>query len=151
MSALSRTRPQSTVQTTTQTPSMGEGRRTEVPAGYHSPRRQNTWPRAKQVIVYVQSDDSIYLESREKVDKQKENSLKVLDLPRNPWKAKKDIYVPSDKNKHSGSSKTCPCCRYVGTVRFDHIDPNLRLKRAVGSVKKLYVFQNPLQETSGAL
>jgi len=151
MPTLSERRPQSTVQTATKTPSMGEDRQTEVPAGFHRPRRQNTWPRARQVVVLIRSDDSVYLENREEVDAQRGDSLKVLDLPRNPWKAKKDIYVPSDKDKHRGSSKTCPCCRYVGTVRFDHIDPNFRLKRAVGSVKKLYVFENPLRGNSRAL
>lgn len=47
---------------------MGEDRQTEVPAGFHRPRRQNTWPRARQVVVLIRSDDSVYLENREEVD-----------------------------------------------------------------------------------
>lgn len=68
MSTLSGRRPQSTVQPATKTPSMGEDRQTEVPTGFHRPRRQNTWPRAKQVVVLIRSDDRVYLENREEVD-----------------------------------------------------------------------------------
>ena len=68
MSTLSERLPQSTVQTTTKTPSMDEDRQTEVPAEFHRPRRQNTWSRARQVVVLIQSDDRVYLENREEVD-----------------------------------------------------------------------------------
>ena len=68
MSTLSERRPQSTVQTATKTPSTSEDRQTGVPIGFHRPRRQNTWPRARQVVVLIRSDDSVYLENREEVD-----------------------------------------------------------------------------------
>ena len=64
----------------------------------------------------------------------------IVGVPR--WNNSKDIYVTS-KDRTGQDSR-----RYVATVKLNRLGRSLKVKRLIGAVKELYVFDSPVPRVS---
>ena len=121
--------------------------------------------KGQQIIVFVRSEDNIYLEDRQTVqgncssrtglnityqhsDANEENvPLGIFNLSRNIWQSEKIVFVPTankgDAN-HAAQGKDCECCRYAATISVNRIAPYMIGKRALGLVRRIVVYENAI-------
>ncbi|KAK8174417.1 hypothetical protein BC567DRAFT_228076 [Phyllosticta citribraziliensis] len=102
-----------------------------------------------EVVVFIRSTDEVCLKDRAEVQVQAEKTppLSTVDLPRYPWAGEKEVYVPTafGAQKHDAGSKRCSCCEWAATIELDSISPGFRFRRVAGNVRKLFVFDKPIE------
>ncbi|KAF2143994.1 uncharacterized protein K452DRAFT_356955 [Aplosporella prunicola CBS 121167] len=114
-----------------------------------------------KVMVFIRSADEVDLQDRTAVEDQvpgrltttrpaasKTPPLNIVDMPRSIWRGNKDIYVPAKgEHKHDlrtdGDPQKCRQCEFAATIELDNMGFLFKLKRAMGLVNQIYVFENP--------
>jgi hypothetical protein len=99
------------------------------------PRRSNSW-KNEEIIVFNEANDDLSLMRRDQINCRHPDSH-VVNVPR--WNNTKDVYVTTD----DGTSK-----RYVATVKLDRLGHGQKVKRLLGQVKEMYVFDSAMPRMS---
>ena len=134
------------------------------PKEARSTGRSHSWG-SKQIIVFVKANDNVSLVRKCDVDSRlpklpfpllprygraTADAAVILAVGRKPreivgvprWNNTKDIYV-TDREETGEDSR-----RYVATVKLNRLGRSLKMKRLIGAVKELYVFDSPIPRGS---
>ncbi|KAL1384733.1 hypothetical protein HDK64DRAFT_277557 [Phyllosticta capitalensis] len=106
-------------------------------------------PRSNKVAVFYRSTQRLELRDKEEITANISDAVRRQKLSRAPWNRDKDISLPSDKSKHV-DKEDCECCRFDARVHHYRLGHLFWLKRLVGSVTEIYVFDYPLPKRSSA-
>ncbi|KAK8205726.1 hypothetical protein IWZ01DRAFT_52716 [Phyllosticta capitalensis] len=106
-------------------------------------------PRSNKVAVFYRSTQRLELRDKEEITANISEAVRRQKLSRAPWNRDKDISLPSDKSKHV-DKEDCECCRFDARVHHYRLGHLFWLKRLVGSVTEIYVFDYPLPKRSSA-